>query len=109
MSLLGELALSFILESIALIALWTGLAIVAAIALAWATGAPFTDARRLTVPVVSGFAGAMVAASLSQRFGAGDPLVLAIGRREIPVLWSVGGAIVGALAATLLQRRSRAA
>lgn len=109
MSLLGDLALSFVLESITLIALWGGLAVAAAMVFARATGSPVTGHRYLRVPVLSGFAGAMVAASLSQRLGAGDPLMLAIGRRQVPVLWSLGGAIAGALIATLLQRRTRTA
>ena len=105
MSLLGELTLAFILETIVLIAFWGGLAFAFAAGIGLVLGRSSIDPRKLRVPILAGVAAAMVTASLAQRFGAGDPLTLAIGRREVPVLWSIGGALAGVLTAALATRR----
>jgi hypothetical protein len=104
-SLLGELTLAFLVETIVLIAFWGGLAYALAAGVSLIAGRASIDPRKLRVPILAGIGASMVTASLAQRFGAGDPLTLAIGRREVPVLWSILGAVAGVLIATLAARR----
>jgi hypothetical protein len=97
MSLLGELVLDFLIESALLAIVWDGIAG----AVAWVTGR-LRGAWSLRTFLFS-LAGAVIVASLARRLG--FPLVweLDIGRRELPMLWSVGGAVVGA-ALSLIRR-----
>ncbi|MBU1493397.1 MAG: hypothetical protein KJ956_05465 [Actinobacteria bacterium] len=106
MTLLGEMALAFLVESIALAALWLAMGAAAGFLVGIAAGARPRRLADLKVPALAGLAGAVVTASLSVRFGAPVALLLDIGRRRVPILWSLGGALAGALAALLVERRT---
>ena len=60
----------------------------------------------LRTPALAGLAGAMVVGSLSLRLAAPEPLLLAVGRRDVPIVWSLVGALAGALLAVLSRRRT---
>ena len=109
MTLLGELALSLVIESIALAALWLAMGVAAGFLARTAAGARPGSLAGMRVPALAGLAGAMAAGSLSLRLGAPEPLLMAIGRRDVPILWSLGGAFAGAFVAVLVERRSRRA
>jgi hypothetical protein len=56
----------------------------------------------------AGFIGAVMGASLADRFGWPQPLVFRVWRREVPLVWAAGGALLGAVAAWgLSYRRQR--
>ena len=109
MTLLGELALAFLIESVALAALWLVMGAAAGYLTCAAMGRRPTDLIDLRSPALAGLVGAMVVGSLSLRLGAPEPVVLAVGRREVPILWSLGGALAGALLALVVRRRARPA
>jgi hypothetical protein len=50
----------------------------------------------------------MVVGSLAHRFDAAEPVFMAIGRREVPILWSLGGALAGAAVHAIVAGRSAA-
>lgn len=102
MSLLGELVLSFLVESALLAGVWVGIAVAAA----WATsGLSFPwPARTFVVALI----GAMVAGSLARRFGLPTAWELDLGKRELPVLWSMGGALAGPVLAAVRRPGARA-
>jgi len=108
-TLLGELALAFLIESIALAALWLALGAAAGWLIPTLLGSRPAGIGRLRVPGLAGMTGAVVVGSLSARLGAPEPILLAVGRREVPILWSIGGALAGALVAVLAGRRARTA
>lgn len=108
MSLLGDLVLGFLLESVVLAAAWAGLAVVAVLVVRTITGPrppTFVGAR---APMLTALAGAMVVGSLAHRFDAAEPVFTAIGRREVPILWSLGGALAGAAVHAIVAGRSAA-
>jgi hypothetical protein len=107
-TLLGKLTVAFLAESAALALLWLGMGAALAVLGAALAGRPPLRFRPLLPAVLSGAAGAMVAGSLAARIGIPAPLVLQIGRREVPIVWSLAGAAVG-VAAYLLAARTRAA
>ncbi len=49
----------------------------------------------------------MAAGSLSLRFGAAEPVLVAIGRRDVPLVWSAAGALAGAAIVALAGRYAR--
>jgi hypothetical protein len=108
-TLLGELALAFLIESIALAALWLAMGAAAGWLVLTLTRARPAGLDQLRVSGLAGLAGAIIVGSLSARLGTPEPILLAVGRREIPILWSIGGAVAGALVAELVGRRARAA
>jgi len=108
-TLLGELALAFLIESVALAALWISIGAGAAYLAAFALGSRPPDLASLRSPALAGLLGAMVVGSLSLRLGAPEPMMQAVGRREVPILWSLGGALTGALLTLLAQKRARTA
>jgi len=103
-TLLGELSLAFVIESIALAALWLAMGAAAGFLVTTATGSRPGSVADLRAPALAGLAGAMVVGSLSLRLAAPEPLLLAVGRREVPIVWSLVGALVGALLAGLSRR-----
>jgi len=107
-NLLGDLVLGFILESLVLAAVWIGIAILATLILRSVIGPrpPDLTGVRACLPVA--LAGAIVAGSLAHRFDAAEPLLLAITRREVPIVWSMGGALAGAAVHAIVTRRSAA-
>ena len=108
MTVLGDVTLGFLIESLLLAGFWAALAALAAAGALAATGGIPLRLAALRGPLLWAFLAAMTASSLAHRFGAPD-LLLGIGRRRVPVLWSVGAAVVGAVAAVLMRRRSRSA
>lgn len=109
MSLLGELALAFLIESIALAALWVAMGAAAGWLVLTLMRARPAGLDQLRGPGLAGLAGAVMVGSLSARLGVPEPILLAVGRREIPILWSIGGAVAGALVAVLAGRKARTA
>ena len=107
MTLLGELTLAFLIESVGLAAFWAALGAATGYLIGALLGRRPTSAARLRAPAVAGLAGAMALASLALRLGAPYALLIGIGRREVPLVWSVGGAIVGAGAYWLAVVRRR--
>jgi len=105
-TLLGELALAFVIESIALAALWLAMGAAAGFLVSMATGSRPGSVGDLRTPALAGLAGAMVVGSLSLRLAAPEPLLLAVGRRDVPIVWSLVGALAGALLAVLSRRRT---
>jgi hypothetical protein len=101
------MALAFLLDSVLLAAFWAAAAVAGAAVAIIATRAGPLRPPVLTPPAVAAFATAMTAASLALRFGAPD-VMLEIGRRRVPLLWSIGAALVGAVACVLVRRRSAA-
>lgn len=93
----------------------TWLAVVAALALAAAALVTFLSRRPLRSawlrPFWGAVLGALLGASLADRFGLPEPLVFLIWRRDLPLAWTVGGALLGAAVALwwhrVLPRRNR--
>ena len=108
MNLLGDLALGFILESVVLAAAWIGIAIVATLMVRTITGPRLPDLTGFRPPLLAALAGAVVAGSLAHRFDAAEPLLMAVARREVPVVWSMGGALAGAAIHAIVAGRSAA-
>lgn len=92
------------------VAVWTGLMLL--VALGIAAVARFALRRWGPIPPVTlgwlAFGGALVIAGLSDRLGFPQPLVIAVGRREVPVIWAAVGALAGTAWAWRLYRRDRA-
>jgi len=107
-SLLGDLALGFILESALMAAVWIGIAVLATLIVRTVTGPRPLDFTGMRAPLLAALAGAMVAGSLAHRFDAAEPLLLALARREIPIVWSMGGALAGAALHAVVAGRSAA-
>lgn len=108
MSLLGDLVLGFLVESVVLVFTWAGLAVVAVLVVRTITGPRPPILSGMRAPVLAALAGAMAIGSLAHRFDAAEPLLISIGRREVPILWSLGGALVGAAVYTIVTRSSAA-
>lgn len=90
MTLLGELVLGFVVESLVLAAVWSGVAGSAA----WLVDR-FTHAgwpRSFVFALI----GAVAAGSLARRFGLPVAWELDVGRRALPMVWSIGGGLIGA-------------
>lgn len=89
------------------VAVWTGLVLL--IALGIAAGVRFLFKRQESMAMVPlgwlSFGGALAIAGLSERLGLPQPLVIDIGRREVPVVWTMAGAAIGAAWAWRSQRR----
>jgi hypothetical protein len=106
-TVLGELALAFLLDSLLLAGFWAAVALLAAAAAVLGSGAGPLRFPALRGPAVAAFLAAMTAASLAHRFGAPD-IGVSIGRRDVPLLWSLGAGATGAVASILLRRRQSA-
>lgn len=94
-----------LLRLIGEVALWTSL--VTLIAAAVAAIVRWSMARRIEQLALFGatLVGALVFAGVSDRFGLPGAAVLDIGRRPLPVVWVVAGAVFGALTIWLLRKR----
>jgi len=108
MSLLGDLALGFIVESVVLATVWIGIAVVATLIVRAMIGPRPPDFTGMRVPLLAALAGAVVAGSLAHRFDAAEPLLMAVARREVPIVWSLGGALAGAAVHAIVAGRSAA-
>ena len=106
MRLLGDLVLGFLVESVVLATTWIGLAVLAVLVVRAIAGPRPPNFTGMRIPVLAALAGAMVVGSLAHRLDAAEPLLTTIGRREVPILWSLGGALVGAVAHAVGTRRS---
>ena len=104
MILLGRLTLAFLVESLGLIALWSAMGVAAAAAALVVSGSRPRTLQDLVRPGLWSAGGAMVAGSLAHRLELAEPLLLAVGRREIPILWSVVGAVAVATILVLARR-----
>ena len=107
MTLLGELALAFVLESTALAALWLALGIAAAFGVMSGLDRRVPTPASIRAAALGGLAGAMVIGSLAARFGVPEPLIVSVGRRDVPLVWSLAGALAGSLAVVAVRRRRR--
>jgi hypothetical protein len=87
------------------VAVWTGLVLL--IALGVAVVARYALRRSGGVTPIAGwlaFGGALALAGLSDRLGLAQPVVIDVGRREVPVLWAIAGAVLGTAWAWRAQR-----
>lgn len=100
--------LELVLEFLGRAAAWLGavalLAVAVTAAAYWAAraGGRARSRRRIALWAVLG---ALLAASLVDRFGVPNAWKLEVWRRDLPVVWSAAGAILGAAAAVLLPTR----
>jgi len=58
--------------------------------------------------LAGGIVGGLLGASLAHRFGLPEPFTFRVWCRAVPLVWSAGGGLAGALAALLWQRWRRA-
>jgi hypothetical protein len=98
--MLGELVLRFLIESALLAATWVAIAGLATLVMVGA-GAP-KSARTFVFALV----GAVTVGSLARRLGLPVAWELDLGRRALPVVWSIGGALAGAALAAVRPRRA---
>lgn len=95
------LPLRSVLEFLGRSAAW----LVVVLALAAAAALVVTLAARRSVrswwpaPFWAAVVGALLGASLADRFNLPEPLTLSIWRRSLPLAWAVGGALLGAVVA----------
>lgn len=101
------LPLQLVLEFLGRTAVW--LAVMAALGSAAALAVTALARRRLRSAwpalFLAGLAGAVLGASLADRFGLPEALDWRVWRRTIPLAWSAGGALLGAAAAWGITRR----
>ena len=89
-----ELTLEYLGRSAAFLAVMAGFAVAAALGMVLAARRPL---RSLWPgPVLAALLGALLGASVAVRFGLPDPGTFRVWCREIPLVWSVGGALAGA-------------
>lgn len=103
------LPLQLVLEFLGRSAVWLAvLAAMGAAAACLVTGLARRPLRTAwPLLVVAGILGAVLGASLADRFGLPDAPALRVWRRTVPLAWAAGGALLGA-AAALLSRRPAA-
>lgn len=98
-----QLVLEFLGRSAAWLAVMAGLGAAAALLVTGATRRPLRGAWPWLV--LAGLVGAVLGASLADRFGLPEALAFRVWRRTVPLAWSAGGALLGALAAWGVARR----
>jgi|GEM_PF-1580761 len=103
------LPLQLVLEFLGRSAVWLGVmaALGGAAALAVNQLARRPLRRAWPCLVIAGWVGAVLGASLADRFGLPEAIAFAVWRRTVPLAWSLGGALLGAAAAELWRRRPR--
>jgi hypothetical protein len=100
-----QLVLEFLGRSVTWLAVMTAFGAAAALIVALAARWPWRSAwPRL---VLAGLVGAVLGASLADRFGLPEALVFGVWRRAVPLAWSAGGALCGAAVAWGLARLRR--
>lgn len=97
-----QLVLEFLGRSLVWLAVMAGFGAAAALLITAAGRRPLKTAWPATA--LAALAGAVMGASLADRFGWPEPLVFRVWRREVPLVWAAGGALLGAAAAWGLAR-----
>ncbi|MBN2112635.1 MAG: hypothetical protein JW785_00750 [Acidimicrobiia bacterium] len=100
-----QLVLEFLGRSAAWLAVMAALGAAAALAVNQLARRPLR--RAWPHLVMAAWAGAVLGASLADRFGLPEALEFAVWRRTVPLAWSVGGALLAAIGAELWRRRRR--
>ena len=98
-----QLVLEYLGRSAAWLAVMIAFGVAAALLVAPAARRPW----RLAWPwlVVAGLGGALLGASLADRFGLPEALAFRVWRRAVPLAWSAGGALLAAAIAAFLRSR----
>ncbi len=105
MSFPFRLVLEFLGRSAVWLAVLAALAVLVGMGLAAIWG---PDWRTVWKPCSAGaFAGALLAASLAHRFGLPSSFHFELWYRPLPPLWTMGGAVAGALIALVTWRQRR--
>lgn len=89
-----QLVLEFLGRSLVWLAVMAAFGAVAALVVTAAARRPLRTAWPWTL--LAGLVGAVLGASLADRFGWPEQLVLRVWRREVPLAWAAGGALLGA-------------
>jgi hypothetical protein len=97
-----QLVLEFLGRSLVWLAVMAAFGAVAALVVTAAARRPLRSAWPATA--LGGLVGAVMGASLADRFGWPEPLVWRVWRREVPLAWAAGGALLGAAAAWAVVR-----
>jgi len=101
-----QLVLEFLGRAAAWLAVLVALGAVAGLLMTLAFRRPLRSAWPGSV--AGGIIGGLLGASLADRFGLPEPHTFDVWCRAVPLVWSAGGALLGALAAALWQRWRRA-
>jgi len=101
------LPLQLVLEFLGRSAAWLGMMAALGTAAALAVNLLARRPLRRAWPhlLIAGWAGAVLGASLADRFGLPEALEFAVWRRTVPLAWSVGGALLAVTAVELWRRR----
>jgi hypothetical protein len=104
------LPLRLVLEFLGRSAAWLAVMAAFGVAAAWLVTLAARRPWRSAWPgiIMAGLLGALLGASLADRFGLPEPLVFAVWRRAVPLAWSAGGALLSAALAWWLGRNRRA-
>ena len=97
-----QLVLEFLGRSLVWLAVMAAFGAAAALVITAAARRPLRTAWPTTA--LAGLAGAVMGASLADRFGWPEPFVFRVWRREVPLAWAAGGALLGAAAAWAIDR-----
>ena len=97
-----QLVLEFLGRSVVWLAVLAAVGAAAACLVTGLARRPLRTAWPLLV--VAGILGAVLGASLADRFGLPDAPALRVWRRTVPLAWSAGGAVLGAAAAWAVAR-----
>lgn len=100
-----QLVLEFLGRAAAWLAVLAAIGAVAGLLMTLAFRRPLRSAW--PGPVAGGIIGGLLGASLADRFGLPEPYAFDVWCRAVPLAWSAGGALLGALAAVLWQRWRR--
>jgi hypothetical protein len=98
-----QLVLEFLGRSVTWLAVMAALGAAAALIVALAARRPWRSAWPGLV--LAGLLGAVLGASLANRFGLPEALVFGVWRRDVPLAWSAGGALLAAAVAAFPRSR----
>jgi H+/Cl- antiporter ClcA len=102
-----QLVLEFLGRSASWLAVLTAMGTLAALLVTLVLRRPLRSAWPGLI--AGGVIGGLLGASLADRFGLPEPFTFEVWRRVVPLAWAAGGALLGAAAAALRQRRQRPA
>ena len=97
-----QLVLEYLGRSAAWLAMMLAFGVAAALLVALAARRPRLSAWPWLI--MAGLGGALLGASLADRFGLPEALVFRVWRRAVPLAWSAGGALLGAALAWAVAR-----